>query len=46
MKKHFLWVLILLLCVGFSLEAQTRGEAYWTKGLSIVAGGPTHQYPA
>ncbi|MGA2479266.1 MAG: substrate-binding domain-containing protein [Spirochaetia bacterium] len=46
MKKHLLWVLIILLAGAFSLGAQTKGEAYWTKGLSVVAGGPTHQYPA
>jgi len=46
MKKQLVWLLIMFLSVVFSLGAQTKGAAYWTKGLSIVAGGPTHQYAA
>jgi ribose transport system substrate-binding protein len=39
-------LLIVLLTAVSSLWAQTRGQAYWTKGLSIESGGPTLQYPA
>jgi ribose transport system substrate-binding protein len=46
MKKSIIVALIVLVAAASSLGAQTRGEAYWTKGLSIVAGGPTIQYPA
>jgi ribose transport system substrate-binding protein len=46
MRKGIAFVLVVLVAVVSSLGAQTRGEAYWTKGLSIVAGGPTIQYPA
>lgn len=46
MRRSILCALLILVTVVFSLGAQTRGEAYWTKGLSIVAGGPTTQYPA
>jgi ribose transport system substrate-binding protein len=43
--KAFTLLLVFLTIVS-SLWAQTRGQAYWTKGLSIEAGGPTLQLPA
>jgi ribose transport system substrate-binding protein len=46
MGKRISIILIVLLVAGVSLFGQTRGEAYWTKGLSIESGGPTLQLPA
>ncbi|MCX7038272.1 MAG: sugar ABC transporter substrate-binding protein [Spirochaetes bacterium] len=46
MGKRISIILIILLAAVFSLFGETRGEAYWTKGLSITSGGDTHQYPA
>jgi len=46
LKKHAFFVLILLVAVVSFVAADTRGEAYWTKGVSVESGGPTIQYPA
>ncbi len=46
MKKYIIVSIIVFFSVALSGFAQTRGEAYWTKGLSVVSGGPTTQYPA
>jgi ribose transport system substrate-binding protein len=37
---------IAFLMAVLSIWADDRGEAYWTKGLSVESGGPTIQYPA
>jgi ribose transport system substrate-binding protein len=46
MKRSICVALIVLLAGASALWADTKGEAYWTKGLSITAGGPTKQYKA
>jgi ribose transport system substrate-binding protein len=47
MKRCHAFILaIVFLMVMSSVWADDRGEAYWTKGLSIESGGPTLQLPA
>ena len=47
MKRCNVFILVIVFLVAVSsIWAEDRGEAYWTKGLSIESGGPTLQLPA
>jgi ribose transport system substrate-binding protein len=47
MKRHSALLLVTVFAVFVSsVSADTRGQAYWTKGLSVEAGGPTLRLPA
>jgi len=44
MRKQLFIAVVLLFAGVFSLFAQTRGEAYWTKGLPSNPAGPRSSF--